>query len=252
MELVKAPAIYKEGIKAHKEENRVLDRDAVKRAIAIPISNTMADRLVQTLKNEDSEIMRYAYLQNIQNLNTVLRDMDISIHEYVLAVQFVTRLIAGEDPELAFRDVFPAQVKKMKKAGMSNTDIARNVMAYQSSPLVIELLELAVVPVHLMYTNVYHKAINKQVQLMNTAYSETVQQKAAECLLNVLKPPEQYKVEMEITSNSSVIEELTATTRKLAEQQKKLLEAGADVKDLAESNIIDLVPVDGSEEKSLV
>jgi len=245
------PPLYKEGVRVAKKEqnkkgNEITGTD-VKKAVGLPVPDAMACKIADSLNLEESKVMRYAYLKNIEALNPVLRNAGASIPEYTAAVQFVTRLVTGEAPFEAFKALFPEQVKDMYRKGLSEKEMQREVKAYHTSQLVADLLEQSIVPVHLMYQDIYHKAIGAQVILMNTAMSEMVKMNAAKCLLEVLRPPEKFQMEVEVKAGGSVIEELQATTRKLAEQQKKLLEQGASVKDLAEADIIEIVQEKGPE-----
>jgi len=95
------------------------------------------------------------------------------------------------------------------------------------------------VPVHILNMDVHQEAINIQAELMRDAKSETVRQKAAECLIMQLKAPETAKIEVDVNYNNDSIDELRATTRALAQQQLKLIQSGAvTAEDMAHSDII--------------
>jgi hypothetical protein len=66
-----------------------------------------------------------------------------------------------------------------------------------------------------------------------------VRQKAADSLLMHLKPPETAKIELDIgIKKDSIVEEYEENIRRLVEKQKELIEAGADVKTIANSGIV--------------
>jgi len=78
-----------------------------------------------------------------------------------------------------------------------------------------------------------------QAELMRDARSETVRQKAAECLIMQLKAPEAAKVEIDVSYSNDSINELRETTRALAQQQMKLIQSGAVTAEaMAHSDII--------------
>jgi phosphopantetheine adenylyltransferase len=87
--------------------------------------------------------------------------------------------------------------------------------------------------------DVHQEAINTQAELMRSAKSETVRQKAAECLITQLKAPEAAKIEVDVSYSNSSIDELRETTRALAQQQLKMIQSGAvTAEHVAQSDII--------------
>jgi len=95
------------------------------------------------------------------------------------------------------------------------------------------------VPVHILNMDVHQEAVNVQAELMRNAKSETVRQKAAECLIMQLKAPESAKIEIDVNYNNDSIDELKATTRALALQQLKLIQSGVvTAEHIAHSDII--------------
>jgi hypothetical protein len=111
--------------------------------------------------------------------------------------------------------------------------------AYNKGDLVHRILERTLVPIHILNMDIHQEAINTQADLMRTAKSETVRQKAAECLIMQLKAPEASKIEVDVTYNNSSIDELRETTRALAQQQLKMIQSGAvTAEHIAHSDII--------------
>jgi hypothetical protein len=198
--------------------------------------------LMDIINNESDDMLRYAYIQNLKSMSTVYQQLDVTIMDFMHAAKFATHILTGESSNGAFRRVFPKQYQQMLKQGISKGEILKKIKTYRNTQLVTSLLEQAMVPVHLMYQDIFHKAIQSQAVLMQTADSEMVRMKAAECLINTLKTPEQHKVELAIVHKSTVIDDLKNVTRDLAIQQKKLIEAGMSVKDVAEADIIDITP----------
>ncbi len=105
--------------------------------------------------------------------------------------------------------------------------------------MVNKILERTLVPVHILNMDIHQEAINTQAELMRTAKSDTVRQKAAECLIMQLKAPEVAKVEIDVNYSNDSIDELRETTRALAQQQLKLIKSGAVTAEyIAHSDII--------------
>ena len=79
-----------------------------------------------------------------------------------------------------------------------------------------------------------------QVDLMENAKSEMVKHKAAESVLNILAPPENTQVELQMKQReSSDTSELKQAMAGMARAQTQFLENGGSIKDVAESKIID-------------
>ena len=95
------------------------------------------------------------------------------------------------------------------------------------------------VPTHILNAGVYQEAINVQAELMHTAKSEMVRQKAAESLITNLAAPALAKIELEVNYNNDVVEDLRATTKALAQQQLRMIMNGqASAKEIAHSEIL--------------
>jgi hypothetical protein len=100
-------------------------------------------------------------------------------------------------------------------------------------------MEQTLVPVHILNMDLHQEAINMQADLMRNARSETVRQKAAECLIVQLKAPETAKVEVDVNLNDGLVQDLRDTTRALAQQQLKMIKAGhMSAQEAAHSEII--------------
>jgi hypothetical protein len=74
---------------------------------------------------------------------------------------------------------------------------------------------------------------------MTSAKSEMVRQKAAESLMTNLAQPVTAKLEVDVSYNNDVVEDLRATTRALAQQQLKMIMNGqASAGEIARSEIL--------------
>lgn len=169
---------------------------------------------------------RDAVKDNILGFTTVLNSPHYSLKEYVNAVRYITYTMTGDTNIRAWTKVFPERYSKLLAKGIESKDINAHVRHYNLTKLVNEIREQSLVPSSILNADVYQRAINKQVSLMNTAKSEQVQQKAADSLLLHLKRPDTTKIELDIgMKDSSIIDALKETTTKLAAKQLELLEA---------------------------
>ena len=198
----------------------------------------LVDKINGLAADED---LREAYRDNILSYTKVIADGRFQIGHYIDAVKYITHKLMGASNIEAFVKTFPDRYQKFLTNGTSQKDIASYITSYNKNKLVNLIREQTIIPTYVLNADLYQEAINKQASLMNDPkVSFAVQQKAAESLLNNLKPPEVAKVEIGITNKeNSLIDELRETTLRLAAKQKELLEAGViNAKDTAESPLI--------------
>ena len=160
----------------------------------------------------------------------ILTDGKYSIDEYTNAINFVTLMLLGNKNIDSYRKTFPARYKKLEDRGLTRAEMASYVSVYKGGKLVTKILEQTMIPSYILNAPIYQEAINKTRDLMNSARSETVQQKAAETLINNLKAPEVAKLEVDIAVNrGEVVDDEEAFMRKVAEEKLKLMKLGGDV-----------------------
>lgn len=75
---------------------------------------------------------------------------------------------------------------------------------------------------------------------MRTSRSDMVRQKAGATLISELKPTEDQTININVDDGSkSVIQELREATEKLAAAERRSVDAGVPMRDIANSNIIE-------------
>jgi uncharacterized protein (DUF4415 family) len=145
----------------------------------------------------------------------------------------------GDKSSTAYSKVFPDRYQNLISKGTSASQIACYADNYGNNALVTKIMEQTLVPTHILNAGVYQEAINTQAELMRTAKSEMVRQKAAESLIANLAAPATSKVEIDIGYSNDVVEDLRATTKALAQQQLKMILNGqASAKEIAHSEIL--------------
>ena len=159
--------------------------------------------------------------------------------DYINAVKFVSYKLIGDSNTIAYAKTFPDRYQRLVDKNTPMKTISSFSTAYNKGDLVHRILERTLVPVHILNMDIHQEAINTQADLMRTAKSETVRQKAAECLIMQLKAPEASKIEVDVTYSNSSIDDLRETTRALAQQQLKMIQSGAvTAEHVAHSDII--------------
>ena len=200
----------------------------------------VTDEILELINSETDSDLRRVFRDNALTYTSVLMQGRHSLSAYVNAVKFASHRLMGDINSMAYKKVFVDRYAAMVAKGYTSSYIASFANNNANNPLVVNILERAVVPTHILNAGIYQEAINTQAELMRTANSEMVRQKAAESLLINLKAPESTKIELDVSyGQSGMIEDLRATTKALAQQQVKLIKEGvSSAKDIAHSEII--------------
>ncbi|ARM70989.1 DNA polymerase [Vibrio phage pVco-7] len=183
--------------------------------------------------------MAEVYTNNIITYSKVLQEGRFKLDDYFNAVMFVSYKAMGMSSMGAYQKVFPAKCQAMAARNVSTKDMSAYASTYNKNKLVTLIYEQTLIPDHIMYASVRHKAIAAQANLLNSQ-NEYVVQKAADSLMNHLKAPESAKLTVDLTANDSgVIADLAAAVSNLSNKQReKVIEGQLDTKSIAHSNII--------------
>ena len=199
----------------------------------------LTDDIVAMINSESDSELRRLFRDNVLSYASVLTSGKFSLAAYVNAVKFVSFKLMGDKASTAYSKVFPDRYQNLINKGTSASQIACFADNYSKTTLVVKILEQTLVPTHILNAGVYQEAINVQAELMHSANSELVRQKAAESLMTNLVAPAASKVEIEVNYSNDVVEDLRATTRALAKQQLAMIMNGqSTAKEIAHSDII--------------
>ena len=199
----------------------------------------ITDEVVAVINSEPDSELRRVFRDNTLTYLSVLSTGKYSLAAYVNAVKFVSLRLMGDKASTAYSKVFPDRYQNLIDKGSSASYIASFADNYSKTGLITKIMEQTMVPTHILNAGVYQEAINVQAELMHTAKSELVRQKAAESLMSNLAAPAAAKVEIDINYNNDVVEDLRATTKALAQQQLKMILNGqSSAKEIAHSEII--------------
>lgn len=178
---------------------------------------------------------------NVLGYMHVLQTGKYAIGDYLNAVKFCSFVMAGYKNHEAYSLTFPDRMSRLRKEKSSSRDIEVFVSAYRRTKLVTLILEQCITPSWIINQDAYQEAVNVQVGLMRYAKSEKVRCDAANSLLQHLKRPETAKLQIDVTTNkTSELDQLEKAVRELSMQQQQALQNGTyNLKDIAESQIID-------------
>jgi hypothetical protein len=201
--------------------------------------HNVTEDMVKFINATEGDEFRDVYKENLLGFSDVMQLGRYGMTEYLNAVKFVSYKLLGDSNTIAYAKVFPDRYQRLVDKNTPMKTISSFSTTYNKGALVHKILERTLVPVHILNMDIHQEAINIQAELMRDAKSETVRQKAAECLIMQLKAPETAKIEVDVNYNNDSIDELRATTRALAQQQLKLIQSGAvTAEDMAHSDII--------------
>ena len=199
----------------------------------------VTDDVVAIINSEPDSELRRVFRDNALTYSSVLSTGKHSLAAYINAVKFVSLRLMGDKASTAYSKVFPDRFQNLINKGASASYIASFADNYSKTGLITKIMERTMVPTHILNAGVYQEAINVQAELMHTAKSELVRQKAAESLMSNLAAPATAKVEIDIGYSHDVVEDLRATTKALAQQQLKMILNGqSSAKEVAHSEII--------------
>lgn len=170
-------------------------------------------------------------------------------HErYINAVKFFTLVESRNSLTNAYIKVFPERYEQRRKNHPEAEEADKSFMRaeasrYNNSVTVNDIRKIATVPVQLIHRHILHEAILEQAKLMRSARSEMVKQKAGATLIAELKPTEDATLKIEVDDGSkSAIEDLREATIALAIAERRSVEAGVPLSEIAERKIIDVTP----------
>ena len=222
-----------------KESAGVLTKEQLQGSMPKKFRHNVTDEMISFINSTEGDEFRDVYKENLIGFASVIESGRYKMLDYVNAVKFVSYKLIGDSNTIAYAKTFPDRYQRLVDKNTPMKTIASFSTAYNKGDLVHKILERTLVPVHILNMDVHQEAINTQAELMRSAKSETVRQKAAECLITQLKAPEAAKIEVDVSYSNSSIDELRETTRALAQQQLKMIQSGAvTAEHVAQSDII--------------
>jgi len=199
----------------------------------------ITDKVVDIINSEPDSELRRVFRDNTLTYSSVLSTGKYSLAAYVNAVKFVSLKLMGDKASTAYSKVFPDRYQNLVTKGASASYIASFADNYSKTGLITKIMEQTLVPTHILNAGIYQEAINTQAELMRSAKSELVRQKAAESLMSNLTAPAAAKIEIDVGYKNEIIDDLRATTKALAQQQLKMIMNGqASAKEIAHSEIL--------------
>lgn len=196
------------------------------------------ENLVNDVKDKD---FRRDYIENIYQYREAIRSSNCGIDTYFNAVRFTTYITMGFTQIQSYRYTYPDKVKKIelryelenKSKFILKQAIGGKASAFAHTKIVQKLLELTLVPDHIIYRDVHHGAIKTLASIMN---DNNVLAKdrigAADSILKYTTRPEEI-VQKEATLD--VLGEIKELSASLAKKQLESIKKGnSGIQEVAE------------------
>lgn len=191
-------------------------------------------------KGEEGRIFK----EHLIDHTHLLMEGKFSLDQYVSAVKFVSYRIMNHTQRRAYEMTFPEKMADWMSRGVPENTISSYVASYNKSKLVVMVTEATLVPFHVLNQGYRQEALLKEVKLMrgqasgNAKVGAMVQHLAAAKILDILEPPEktQTELDMKVKESESTVA-LQSELAKLAAAQRSYLDAGGDLKTVAETPI---------------
>lgn len=225
-----------------KKDIEMLTQAQVAMAVPTKLKVSVTQDLVDKLNNISTDDLHAETIkENFVSYTKVLMDGRYKLEDYMNAVAYVSYKMMGYSNQDSYYRTFPDRHAALVARGASSKDISSYVAAYNKNKLVNNILEQAMIPIYILNQDAVQRAINTQIDIMtDTDNSAVARTQAANSLLTHLVKKEEAKIELNIgTEESSGMKDLKNAMADLALQQKRLIQSGASVKEVAEASIIE-------------
>jgi len=208
-------------------------RSAATQAFTDQVNNLSADPLV-------AESIR----ENFISYSRVLQEGKFKTEDYLHAVAYVSFKHMGYSNQDAYFRTFPQRHANLLAKGTSGKDIAAYVSAFHRGKLVNLVMEQSLVPIWILNQDVYQKAINTQVEIMEDDTLPAVARTAAanSVLTHLAKPKEMANTINFTVAESSGMSEMRQLLTDLARNQRAAIEGGTSPREIASQKLIDVTP----------
>ncbi len=195
------------------------------------ITQETVDLINETQKNPEFD--GHKMIDNMMSLQNVMMKNSGSMVDFINAVKFCAFLEVDNKYIEAYKNTFYDRDFVKLRAGAAAgskeyKELTSAASRYRKSPMVVDILTQANVPLYLMFQGTTYEAVNVLADEMTSARHSKDRIAAAKAILEHVKPPENVKVELDIgVSGGSALEDLNAQLEAVAGNQMKLLENGA-------------------------
>lgn len=208
---------------------------------------TITEELVGLINEVQSEpeFNGSKFVDTLYTYQNVMLKNSGNMEQYIDAIRFCAYVEAGNNSIDAYKKTFIRRdfVQNRLRVGTQSPEYKELTSAttrFRKSPMVVDILTQADVPLYLMFQGERYRAVAKLVEEMDNATYSKDRINAAKAVLENVKPPDNIQIEMDIgVKESDAIAELRRATQELASKQLSEIKSGGSVKTIAESTIVE-------------
>ena len=187
-----------------------------------------------------------AFLNHLVDYQSCMIDGGASFAEYVNAMRFCAYLEQTQNnlvqaySKARIGDEFVAERINLPTDSVGYNELSSQASRYRKSKLVRQILTQSDMPLYLMFQAERYKAVAVLAREMQTASYSRDRITAAKELLAAVKPPENLQIELGIGPNKEAKDlqmELNAQLAALAANQRALLTAGMDIREVQKTGL---------------
>ena len=182
------------------------------------------------------------FLQTYMDHLIVLKDNLKNSHsQYITAIKFFSLVEGGHTLRDAYIKTFPERwQERSRRSDDPDAVINAEASRFNKTRLVNDVRRMSAIPIQLIHRHILHEAILSQAHLMRTSRSDMVRQKAGATLIAELKPTEDQTININVDDGSkSAIQELREATERLAAAERRSVDVGVPMRDIANYKIIE-------------
>ena len=171
-------------------------------------------------------------VNNLVSLQSVMMKNSSSMQEYIEAIKFCAFLEVDDNFTEAYKKTFShREFVQNRLESATNTseykELSSAASRYRKSPIIIDILTQANVPLYLMFQGTTFEAVNVLSEEMYSAPHAKDRIAAAKAILEHVKPPENVKIELDIgVKENSAVQNLNDQLAKFADSTVTHLEMG--------------------------
>jgi hypothetical protein len=220
----------------------MLTTDMVKLALPATLRASVTQQLVDKINNFTNDpVVAENIRDNFLSYSKILSEGKFKTEDYLKAIAYVSFKHMGYSNQDAYFKTFPDRHAALMAKQANQKDIASYVSMYAKGKLVNLILEQSLIPVWLLNQDAYQRAINTQVEIMETSQSDMARTAAANSILTHLAKPKEAANTINLNlPDSSGMKELKGMLSELVHTQRKAIEQGVSPRDIAGQRIIDV------------
>ena len=185
------------------------------------------------------------FLSTMLDYENVMYKNKASMKDYITALKFCAYLESeGDNYTEAYKraranDTFVLERKNVETGSDKYKELTFAASRYRKTPMVKDILTQADMPLYLMFQGARYKAVKTLADEMLTAQYSKDRISAADKLLTHVKPPENAKIELDVSvKQDSIIDKYDSMITELVKVQQQQIADGGNLREITNVDII--------------